>query len=268
MGRRIKCDCPILDGYSRTGNINFTLVAEYIRKIKGSRSQKDLSKDTTYSTSAISQILNCKLSNIEPDFMQALWDNREKNCSITEEEFLGAFGFTRNYSVEQSDESSTEHKRRSLEILPRHAVESTRNIFQNALLTHKYPILGMDINYPLANNLDKKITIDFCIQTKIINEQVIEWAVKIVPNSIPEIRNFFETLFARLYVQETNSMTMRYSVVVSDLKVFKKMKEGYQHVTVDDYISIILIDNNRQAIADEFIMARRNTQDDVQSIFT
>ena len=267
MGRRIKCDCPILDGYSRTKSINLTLVAEYVQKIKGSRSQKDLSRCTTYSTSAISQILNCKLSNIEPDFVQALWDNREENCPITKEEFLGAFGFTRNYSVAPSDKSFTEHTRHSLELLSLHTADNTRNIFQNALLTHKYPILGTGINCPLDNNLDKKITINFCIQTKIISEHVIEWAVKIAPNSIAETRTFFETLFAILYVQETNP-TMRYSMVVSDLKVFNKMKEVYQHVTVDDYISIVLIDNKRRAIADEFIMPRRNTQDDVQSIFT
>ena len=37
---------------------------------------------------------------------------------------------------------------------------------------------------------------------------------------------------------------MRYSVVVFDRKVFRTMKEAYQHVTIDDYISIILIDQN------------------------
>ena len=61
---------------------------------------------------------------------------------------------------------------------------------------------------------------------------------------------------------------MRYSVVVSDRKIFKTLKGVYQDVQVDDYISIILIDNKRQTVADEFIMPRRNTQDDAQSIFT
>ena len=144
---------------------------------------------------------------------------------------------------------------------------STRNIFQNALLAHKYPILETKINYPLNNNLDKKILINFSIQTQIPKEQVIEWVVKIVPNSIVEAKNFFETLFATLYVQETTSTVMRYSMVVSDRKIFKTLKGVYQHATVNDYISIILIDNKRQAVADEFIITRRNTQDNVKSIF-
>lgn len=267
MGRRAQGECPILDGYSRTGTINLPLVAKYSREIKGSRSQQDLSRDTTYSTSAISQILNCKLKNIEPSFVQALWDSREKNCSITEEEFLAAFGFTKNPSAEQSDESTTEYKRRSLEIQPLQTYDNTRNIYQNALLAHKYPILETNINYPLDNRLDKKITIDFSIKTQIPEEQVIEWVVKIVPNSIVEAKNFFETLFATLYVQETTSTIMRYSVVVSDRKIFKTLTGVYQDVHVDDYISIILIDNKRQAVVDEFILARRNTQDNVKSIF-
>ena len=160
-----------------------------------------------------------------------------------------------------------EHHRRKLAFKESQISYSTRNIFQNALLAHKYPILETKINYPLDNNLDKKIIIDFSIKTQIHEEQVIEWVVKIVPNSIVEAKNFFETLFATLYVQETTSTIMRYSVVVSDRKIFKTLKGVYQDVQVDDYISIILIDNKRQAVADEFILARRNTQDNVKSIF-
>ena len=62
-------------------------------------------------------------------------------------------------------------------------------------------------------------------------------------------------------------MMMRYSVVVFDRKVFKALKGVYQDVHVDDYISVILIDNKRQAVTDEFIIPRRNTQDNVKSIF-
>ena len=268
MGRRPKGECPLFKGYSRTGTLNLPLIAKITRKIKGSRSQQDLSRDTTYSTSAISQILNGKMKNIELDFAQAIWDSREENCPVTEEEFLVAFGFTKNHSIEQSDESTTEYKRRSLEIQPLQTSDNTRNIYQNGLLAHKYPILETNINYPLDNRLDKKIIIDFSIKTQISEEQVIEWVVKIVPNSIVEAKSFFETLFATLYVKETTSTIMRYSVVVSDRKIFKTLKGVYQDVQVDDYISIILIDNKRQAVADEFIMPRRNTQDDVQSIFT
>ncbi len=123
---------------------------------------------------------------------------------------------------------------------------STRNIFQNALLTHKYPILETQLNYSLNNNLDKKIIIDFSIRTHIPEEQVIEWVVKIVQNSIVEAKSFFEILFAALYVQETTYTVMRYSIVVSDRKIFKILKGVYQHATVNDYISIILIDNIRR----------------------
>ena len=161
-----------------------------------------------------------------------------------------------------------EYSRRSLGVQEPQFAYSTRNICQNALLAHKYPILETKINYPLDNNLDKKIIIDFSIHTKTLEEQVIEWIVKIVPNSIVEARNFFETLFATLYVQDSDSTIMRYSVVITDRKVFRTLKEVYQHVTVDDYISIILIDNKRQVVADEFIMPRRNTQNDVKSLFT
>lgn len=267
MGRRNKGDCPLFKDYTRTGNINFALFAKLTKIIKGNRSQKNFALTCDYSAGAISQLLNGKMKNIELDFAQAIWDSREENCPVTEEEFLEAFGFTKKPSVEQPDESFSEYKRQSLEIQPLQTSDGTRNIFQNALLAHKYPILETKINYPLNNNLDKKILINFSIQTQIPKEQVIEWVVKIVPNSIVEAKSFFETLFAALYVQETTSTVMRYSMVVSDRKIFKILKGVYQHATVNDYISIILIDNKRQAVADEFIITRRNTQDNVKSIF-
>ena len=161
-----------------------------------------------------------------------------------------------------------EYQRRNLRFHEEPISYNIRNIFQNALLAYKYPILETKINYPLNNNLDKKIIIDFSIKTQIPEEQIIEWVVKIVPNSIVEAKSFFETLFATLYVQETTSTIRQYSVVVSDRKIFKTLKGVYQDVQVDDYISIILIDNKRQAVSDEFIMPRRNIQDNVQSIFT
>ena len=268
MGRHFKGDCPLFNGYSRTGNINIPLFAKLAKKIKGNRSQKNFALACDYSTSGISQLLNGKMKNIELDFAQAIWDSREENCPVSEEEFLAAFGFTKNLSAEQSDESFSKYKRQSLEIQPLQTSDSNRNICQNALLAHKYPILETKINYLLDNNLDKKIIIDFSIQTKTLEEKVIEWIVKIVPNSITDARNFFDNLFAILYVQGSGATIMRYSVVVSDRKIFKTLKGVYQDVQVDDYISIILIDNKRQAVADEFIMPRRNTQDDVQSIFT
>ena len=56
--------------------MNRTLASKITREIIGSRSQNDFAKMCSYSTSAISQLLNGKLKNIEPDFAQAIWDNR------------------------------------------------------------------------------------------------------------------------------------------------------------------------------------------------
>lgn len=267
MGRKPKKPCPLLENYTRTKNIDTVRFLKFSREIQGRRSQKEFALACGYSTSGISQLLNGKLK-IEPEFAQAIWDSRNSDCPVTEEEYLDALGFTKNSSTEQSDEQLAEHKRRNLENHSIQTSDTARNILQNALLSHKYPVLDTKINYPLKNNLDKKIIIDFSIQTKLPEEQIIEWVVVAESNSIVEAKSLLEILFAALYVKEPNSIITRYSLVTFDRKVFKTMKGVYQDVPVDDYISTILIDNKRLVVADEFIMPRRNAQDNSKSIFT
>lgn len=143
-----------------------------------------------------------------------------------------------------------------------------RNILINALLAKKYPILDIATNYFLKNNIDEKISMDFFIKTQNIEAQNIELAFKFLPNSIFEIKNFFKSLFASLYTTHSNSPSMRYSAVIFDRKIFRTLKGVYSNVTVTDYISIILIDDNRQTIADEFIMPTKGESNFTESILT
>lgn len=143
-----------------------------------------------------------------------------------------------------------------------------RNILQNALLAKKYPILDIATNYFLKNNIDEKISMDFFIKTQNIEAQNIELAFKFLPNSIFEVKDFFKSLFASLYTTHSNSPSMKYSAVISDRKVFKTLKGVYGNVTVDDYISVILINDKRQAIADEFIMPTKGESNFTESILT
>lgn len=269
MGRRSKGDCPLFKVNSQAGNIDLALVAEVTRKAMGSRSQKKMAEDCGYSTSAISQLLNCKLKNIEPDFAQAVWENREPNCSVTEEEFLEAFGMTRTTQANLENMSSPEQRRIKKYFPKSNDDEITfvaSGIIQKTLLNKKYPILDTVPNYSLENNLGKEIKVAFLIKTEILENQ-LEWVMKIATYSLDNARRFLELLFAKLYVQSKPFPNLRYSVITFDRKVFKSLKEVYKNVTVDDYISVILLDDKRFEVADEFIMPRRNTQDNVKSIF-
>ena len=145
---------------------------------------------------------------------------------------------------------------------------NTRNILINAVLAKKYPILDTATNYFLKNTIDEKIPMDFLVKTQTTEAQNIELAFKFLPNSIFEVKDFFKSLFASLYTTHSNSPSMKYSAVISDRKVFKTLKGVYGNVTVDDYISVILIDDKRQAIADEFIMPTKGESNFTESILT
>lgn len=247
--------------------MNRTLASKITREIIGSRSQNCFAKGCSYSTSAISQLLNGKLQNIEPDFAQAIWDNREQNCSVTEEEFLEAFGMIKDIAPEPVDDFR-EHSRKSSE---NHKDVKTIflaiSIIQKTLLGNQYPILGTIERFLLKSNLAKTIKFDFLIKTE-ISRAKIEWAMEIVPTSLTKAEDFFELLFATLYVQSEKLSELRYSAITFDHRIFNLIKEVYKNVTVDDYISVILLDNKEFTVADEFVMARKNAQNNVQSIFT
>ena len=250
--------------------MNRTLASKITREIIGSRSQNDFAKMCSYSTSAISQLLNGKLKNIEPDFAQAIWDNREQNCSVTEEEFLEAFGMIKDIASEPVDDFR-ELSRRDNKSSENHKDVKTTflaiSIIQKTLLGKQYPILGTLEHFPLESNLAKTINFDFLIRTE-ISKAKIEWAMEIVSTSLTKTEDFFELLFATLYVQSEKLSELRYSAITFDHRIFNLIKEVYKNVTVDDYISVILLDNKEFTVVDEFIMPRRNTQDDVKSIFT
>lgn len=266
MGRRKKSNNPppLFQGYTKVRQINMPKVVEKTLKIKGNRSQKLLAKIWGYSESRVSQLLSGQAISIELEFAQAIWNSREKDCEITEEEFLEAFGYTKNFEDNQPYESE-ENVNRHSESLESKSVD-IRNIIQNALLDKKYPILDVVMNHFLANNIDEKIPMDFLIKTQNTETKDIELAFKFLPNSIFEVKDFFKSLFASLYTTNSNSQSMRYSVVVSDRKVFKTLKGVYGNVTVDNYISVILIDKKRQVVADEFIMSTKGESNFTESI--
>lgn len=140
------------------------------------------------------------------------------------------------------------------------------SIIQKTFLGKGYPILSTVENYYLENNLGKKIKASFFIKTE-ISEAQIEWIMEVVPTSLINAEKFLELLFTMLYVQSEKLPKLRYSVVLFDRKIFNSLKEMYKNVTVDDYVSVILLDNKRFAVADEFILTRRNVTDNVKSIF-
>lgn len=249
--------------------MNRTLASKITREIIGSRSQNYFAKECSYSTSAISQLVNGKLQNIEPDFAQAIWDNREQNCSVTEEEFLEAFGMIKDIAPEPVDDFR-EHSRRDKSSENHKDVKTiflAISIIQKTLLGNQYPILGTIEHFLLKSNLAKTTKFDFLIKTE-ISRAKIEWAMEIVPTSLTKTEDFFELLFATLYVQSEKLSELRYSAITFDHRIFNLIKEVYKNVTVDDYISVILLDNKEFTVADEFVMARKTAQDNVQSIFT
>lgn len=257
MSRRSKTKCNFRKSQR---DMNPPHASEVTRKIMGGRSQKQISNTTGYSTSAISQLLNCKFTNVEPAFAQAIWDSREENCSVTEEEFLEAFGMTRITPADTENILSSEQRR----IEEKNFIAT--GIIQKIFLSKGYSILNTIENYYLENNLGKKIKASFFIKTE-ISEAQIEWIMEVVPTSLINAEKFLELLFAMLYVQSKKLPKLRYSVVLFDRKIFNSLKEMYKNVTVDDYVSVILLDNKRFAVADEFILTRRNVTDNVKSIF-
>ena len=269
MGRKKKGEVPppLFQKCRQVGKINMPKVVEKTRKIQGCRSQKLLAKIWGYSESRVSQLLSGQAISIELEFAQAIWNSREQDCEVTEEEFLEAFGYAKKLEDNQTYESNPEQLNRNAEN-PESKSLNTRNIVLNAVLAKKYPILDTATNYFLKNTIDEKIPMDFLVKTQTTESQNIELAFKFLPNSIFEVKDFFKSLFASLYTMNSNFPSMRYSAVISDRKVFKTLRKVYCNVTVDNYISVILIDDKRQAIADEFIMPTKGESNFTESILT
>ena len=253
LGRKAKTSQGFR-GFENTGNFNPDDFSKLVRQIMGSRSQKVFAEDCGYSQGTISNVLRAVQKKVEPELAEAIWKNRDANCSVTEEEFLGAYGYTRN-----GDSSD-------LNFVEDFSVKSiVENILQKTFWAKKYSIQSCEESKDIEKL--EEVEFDIIIETNAFGNKGDLWRIKILKDdTCNSISRMLEKFFSKLYTRKNIKTKLRLSVVTFNEVAFDEIRKKYANVRVSDYISVLLLDDKFSKIIDEFILVQRNERQKIESV--
>lgn len=251
LGRKAKTSQGF-KGFENTGNFNPDDFSKLVRQIMGSRSQKFFAKDCGYSQGTISNVLRAVQKKVEPELAEAIWKNRDANCSLTEEEFLKAYGYTKSGDLSDLDFVTDLDEGRMAE-----------NILQKTLWAKKYAIQSCEEDK--EENL-KGVEFDIVIKTNAFGESDL-WRMKVLKeDTYNSVATMLEKFFSKLYTRKNIKTKLRLSIVTFNEVAFNEVKKQYSTIMVSDYISVILLDEKFQKVTDEFILTQRNERQKIESV--
>lgn len=240
-------------GFENTGNFHPDDFSKLVRQMMGSRSQKVFAEDCGYSQGTISNILRASQKKVEPELAEAIWKNRDANCSVTEEEFLKAYGYIR--SGDSSDSSFIVDSREK---------SIVENILQKTFWAKKYSIQSCEED---EEESLKGVEFDIIIETNAFGNKNELWRIKILEeDTYKSIAKTLEKIFSKLYTRKNIKTKMRLSIVTFNDVAFRVIKKQYSMAMVSDYISVILLDEKFNNIIDEFILTQRNEKQKFESV--
>ena len=255
MGRRPSDNLKIMSDYQKVGTVNFSSLAENVKILKGNRSQLEFAKDCGCSQGTISNLLNGKQKNIEAGLIERLWFSKPEKCTLTLEEFTKSCGYSK--IVPEINDSAMVEK----------TEKNFVKLIQDTLLDRGYSVkLKKDLEY---NDSFNKFTLDAIIETDALKEHGRHWMIKVIDgedvySSIVEMLKIF---FLKLYIREDKEHKTKLSVAISDYESFYKISRQYGNIIITDYVSIILIDEKKRVIIDEFIFKQSGESKKVKSVF-
>ena len=271
MGRRPK---TILSDKYTVSKPNLEKVSEYISKFIGKgRSASEFANVCGCTPATISNIKNGRQNKITPELAMALWQNRDLDCDISEEEFFRACGLTlkdsaeiaENYEMPVADYSYKASKRDNDKLL-----YLVRIIIQDCLLNKKFSIEKVFNGYMAEDCFKNKLLFEILIASNALEQHGYRWAIKIMSDSTDYtiIEHFLEKLFAKICAQKNDAEKIKFSIVIFNEKIFNYVKKECNEIYLPSYVSLILIDKNKQIIKEEYILNFKNADDRVESVLT
>ena len=180
MGRRPK---TILSDKYTVSKPNLEKVSEYLSKFIGKgRSASEYANVCGCTPATISNIKNGRQNKITPELAMALWQNRDLDCDISEEEFFRACGLTlkdsaeiaENYEMPVADYSYKASKRDNDKLL-----YLVRIIIQDCLLNKKFSIEKVFNGYMAEDCFKNKLLFEILIASNALEQHGYRWAIKI-----------------------------------------------------------------------------------------
>lgn len=269
MGRRPKTS--LSDKYI-VSKPNLEKASEYLNKLIGKgRSASEFANTCGCTPATISNIKNGRQNKITPELAMALWQNRDLDCDITEEEFFQACGLTLKDSAETINEyenTIADYTYRGNNRDNEKLNYLVRIIIQDRLLSKKFSIEKVFNGYMAEDCFKRKILFEILIASNALESYGCKWAIKVMSNSddYNVVEHFLEKLFAKICAQKSDVEKIKFSVVIFNEKIFNYLKKECQYIYLPSYVSLILINEVSQTIKDEYILNFKNSDEHVDSV--
>ena len=263
-------------GYVRVGQPNYEVLANLVKKAIGNRSLAEFSEVSGISPSTLSRIINNKFTSPSSDSVIArIIENIDPESGVTREDVLSAHGIAPllldaggehsgkiDWSRTIVSGSAGSGKSATLIKAIEDSVKASGNtsivekvcqeVIQNQLLQQghslslirKFDIISLDTVHYRA---------DFTFRTDALKEYGIEyWAFDVANTDYRPIMHKLSWVFGTAYLQPLKARGIKMSLVTTDKEQFDDVKERFAGITINDDISVVLVDMTTGNVADEY----------------
>ena len=251
--------------YIRVSDPNMELLSAYTILAKGEdRSLNDFAKDCGVSTSTLSRLINKKNNKPNSDsLISKIIENIDPNSEVTEDMILSAHGLAK-VRVEDGivpEDTSEIVKEASKHFKNRQAMieELCRDIMVFDLHSKGYKA-NYNVEYNFRDNIilstkELRYAADFSIETDAF-EGVTKWAFDVYVGHHRPLMHKLSWLFGAAYIDSPLKNGIKVSLILTDADEFNKAKERLETITINDMVSIILIDIDERKIVEEYEIHR------------
>ena len=263
-------------GYVRVGPPNYEVLAGLVKKAIGSRSLAEFSEVSGISPSTLSRIINNKFTSPSSDSVIArIIENIEPESGVTREDILTAHGiapllldansdnvgnidWSRTIISGQAGSGKSSTLIKAIEDSVRASGNASvvekvcQEAIQNRLLQRgcslslirKFDIISLDSVHYRA---------DFTFKTDALADHGIEyWAFDVADTSYRPLMHKLSWVFGTAYLQPLRERAIKMSLVTTDKEQFEDTKERFTGITIQDDISIVLVDMTTGSVSDEY----------------
>lgn len=253
-------------GYVRVNQPNYEVLSALVKKAVGDRSLAEFAEMTGISTSTISRIINNKFSSPGSDSVIArIIENIDPSSDVTREDILTAHGlapllldggsstidWTRTIKGSSAAKDVIENSVRA----GGHASVKEK-VFQEAVqsvLLQKGFTLSLEKKLDIICVGDVHYRADFALKTDALKKHGVDiWAFDVANTEYRPLLQKLSWVFGTAYIQPLRSRGIKMSLITDDREQFEDCKRRFVGVTIQDDISVILVDMSDGSIADEF----------------
>lgn len=275
--------------YIASRKMNRKLFTELVLRAKGDdRSLTEFAKLCHVSTSTLTRIVNgdnTRASSVE--VLRTISENASEGSGVTFDNLMAANGYAR---VEMIDAEDVIGKKRQssvamsgvqsflesfsadgnkMEVRDKRSIHSKvsrilqntgkkrstvyQEIVQNYIQSRGHSIRTIQSKQEMIEFKDSTVPFDFIIGTDSLPDDLKSWVFFIMDFNLGDADIAFYEVFYLLYQMQPKAYQYKYTILIGQKKAFEKLCAMLRNALIRDPFSIILIDEKRMKVVEEYV---------------